>query len=186
MVIQLKRTAHIVTSARSLPASRSLRRWLKHLFYVSMRSEYFSSKDREQITRMVQQAELGHNGEIQVVIETKLPSHLAYRYTTYSRACQLFAELGVWDTALNSGVLLYLNLCERRIELLFDRGLQQAASQEMWDQICNQMIELIQHEQYLKAIQIGVEQIGKILQYFYAQQPAVTNVNELGDEPILL
>ena len=186
MVIQPKRTAHIVTSARSLPASRSLRRWLKHLFYVSMRSDYFSTHDRDQITHAVQQAELGHSGEIQVVIEARLPSHLAYRHTTYSRACQLFAELGVWDTALNSGVLLYLNLCERRIELLFDRGLQQAASQEMWDQICNQMIELIQHEQYLKAIQIGVEQIGKILQYFYAQQPAVTNVNELGDEPILL
>lgn len=186
MVIHYKQTTHIATVARSLQTSVSIGRWFKHLFYFSISLHYFSVQDREQITYAVQQAEQGHVGEIQVVIEVKLPSHLAYRHTTYTRACQLFAELGVWDTAFNSGVLLYLNLCERRIELVFDRGVQQAASQEQWDQICTEMVALIRHKQHLKAIQTGTEQIGKILQHFYAQQPTVTNVNELANQPIFL
>ena len=74
-------------------------------------------------------AEHGHVGEIQVVIEGCLPSRMAYYVDTHARARQLFAELGVWDTELNSGVLLYLNLCERKVEIVIDRGIKTALTQ---------------------------------------------------------
>ncbi|MBY8906375.1 TPM domain-containing protein, partial [Acinetobacter baumannii] len=93
----------------------SLKRWFKHFCYLPASSKYFSKQDKQAIAEAVQQAEHGHVGEIQVVIEGHIPCSQAYRQNTRLRAQQLFAELGVWDTELNSGVLLYLNLCERTV-----------------------------------------------------------------------
>jgi uncharacterized membrane protein len=39
------------------------------------------------------------------VIEGHMPAREAYYLDTRGRAKQLFAELGVWDTELNSGIL---------------------------------------------------------------------------------
>ena len=58
------------------------------------------------------------------MIEGCLPSRSAYYQDTLCRARQLFAELGVWDTEYNSGVLLYLNLCEHKVEIVIDRGIK--------------------------------------------------------------
>lgn len=114
----------------------SLKRWFKHLCYFPASSRYFSKRDKQAIAEAVQQAELGHVGEIQVVIEGHIPCSQAYRQNTRLRAQQLFAELGVWDTELNSGVLLYLNLCERTVEIIFDRGIRSATTEQVWQQIC--------------------------------------------------
>ena len=96
----------------------SLKRWFKHFLYISSTHRYFNKQDRMQIANAVQQAEKGHVGEIQVVIEGHIPCSQAYHQNTRLRAQQLFAELWVWDTELNSGVLLYLNLCERKVEIV--------------------------------------------------------------------
>ena len=88
----------------------SLKRWFKHFFYMPASKRYFSKQDQTKIAQAVKEAEHGHVGEIQVVIEGYIPSSLAYTQDTKLRAQQLFAELGVWDTEQNSGVLLYLNL----------------------------------------------------------------------------
>jgi uncharacterized membrane protein len=83
---------------------------LKHAFYFSASKRLFSKQDQLEITNAVKQAEHGHIGEIQVVIEGHIPCSQAYYQNTRRRAEQLFAELGVWDTEYNSGILLYLNL----------------------------------------------------------------------------
>ncbi|MGQ7342966.1 TPM domain-containing protein, partial [Streptococcus suis] len=88
------------------------------------------------IAQAVAAAEHGHIGEIQVVIEGHMPAREAYYLDTRGRAKQLFSELGVWDTELNSGILLYLNLCERKVEIVIDRGIQQATTQQVWDEVC--------------------------------------------------
>ncbi len=59
----------------------------------------------------------------------------AYYQNTRARAEQLFAELGVWDTEFNSGVSLYLNLCERQVEIVIDRGMRQATEAQVWQDI---------------------------------------------------
>ena len=47
---------------------------------------YFSKQDQHAIAQAVQQAEEGHVGEIQVVIEGHIPSHQAYHQNTRLRA----------------------------------------------------------------------------------------------------
>lgn len=163
----------------------SFKRWFKHFLYMPATKRYFSKSDQHAIAQAVSEAEHGHIGEIQVVIEGCLPSHQAYQQNTRMRARQLFAELGVWDTEYNSGVLLYLNLCERKVEIVIDRGIEKATEQGVWDEICATMIGTLARQQYREAVITGVFQIGEILNQFY-EHSIPDQSNELSNEPIIL
>lgn len=163
----------------------SFKRWLKHCLYMPASKRYFSKQDQHAIAQAVKQAEEGHVGEIQVVIEGHIPSHQAYHQNTRLRAQQLFAELGVWDTEYNSGVLLYLNLCEKAVEIVVDRGIHKATTPQTWQQICDEMIITLQNKHYRLAVESGVSEIGKVLNLFYNQQKP-DNINELANQPIIL
>ena len=163
----------------------SFKRWFKHFLYMPGTKRYFSKSDQHAIAQAVSEAEHGHVGEIQVVIEGCLPSHQAYQQNTRMRARQLFAELGVWDTEYNSGVLLYLNLCERTVEIVIDRGIEKATEQGVWDEICEKMIEQLSRHQYRDAVMTGVFSIGGVLDAFYAHS-TVDQHNELSNKPIIL
>ena len=179
-------TTQIMTQPKlneSIPPS--LKRWFKHFFSIASAHRHFSKADRAEIAHAVQQAEQGHVGEIQVVIEGHIPCSQAYHQNTRLRAQQLFAELGVWDTELNSGVLLYLNLCERTVEIVIDRGLKEATHTEIWHNICQEMVRLLAQQQYVPAVLGGVQSIGQVLDQYYVKN-TLDDHNELPDEPIVL
>ena len=185
MVTKTETTA-IITQAKTLQISQpSVKRWLKHFFFMPATKRYFSKADQYAIAQAVSEAEHGHIGEIQVVIEGCLPSHQAYQQNTRMRARQLFAELGVWDTEYNSGVLLYLNLCERKVEIVIDRGLQQATQQQVWDEICQKIVADLAKQRFRVAVIYGVTEMGKVLHHFYSHSTDDLG-NELPDTPILL
>jgi uncharacterized membrane protein len=185
MVIKTE-TTEIITEPKVLQNSQpSFKRWLKHFCYLPASKRYFSKMDQNSIAEVVKQAEHGHVGEIQVVIEGHIPSSLAYRMGTRQRAELLFAELGVWDTEHNSGVLLYLNLCEKKVELVIDRGIKQATKQQDWQSICDHMIDELKKQNYKQGVIVGVKEIGEILNDFYDGK--VTDLeNELVNQPIIL
>ncbi|WP_180138027.1 TPM domain-containing protein [Acinetobacter sp. YH12043] len=163
----------------------SFKRWLKHVFYLPATKRFFSKQDQHAIALAVEQAEHGHVGEIQVVIEGCLPSRLAYIQDCKSRARQLFAELGVWDTEYNSGVLLYLNLCERQVEIVIDRGIQKATDQTIWDDICQNIIQQLKQQHYRDGVTQGILEIGLVLDAYYDRKINDTE-NELSNQPIIL
>ena len=179
-------TTEIITQPKMDIAARpSVKRWLKHFFYLPATKRFFNAQDQHAIAEAVTAAEHGHVGEIQVVIEGCLPSRLAYAIDTHTRARQLFAELGVWDTELNSGVLLYLNLCERKVEIVIDRGIKSATTQQVWDEVCTHIVRGLAQQQYRQAVIAGVQEIGEILNVFYDRQ-LLDKQNELGNAPIIL
>ena len=163
----------------------SFKRWLKHLLHMPASKRFFNQQDQHAIAQAVAAAEHGHIGEIQVVIEGHMPAREAYYLDTRGRAKQLFAELGVWDTELNSGILLYLNLCERKVEIVIDRGITDATTQEVWDEVCQCIIEKMSQQQYRLALTDGVTQIGSILDHFYANKIQY-KADELSNSPIML
>ena len=167
----------------------SFKRWLKHFLYMPASKRYFSKADQNAIKQAVTLAEQGHVGEIQVVIEGHIPSHQAYHQNTRLRAQQLFAELGVWDTEYNSGVLLYLNLCEQTVEIVVDRGIHKTTSTQIWVGICDSIVQLLKNKQYRTAVENGVVSIGNVLNHFYNQQEngqKIDIANELTNAPIIL
>ncbi|NWK80870.1 TPM domain-containing protein [Acinetobacter sp. SwsAc4] len=185
MVIKTDTTQIITQPKLDEQVQPSLKRWFKHFLYISSMHNYFNKNDRIQIAKAVQHAEKGHAGEIQVVIEGHIPCSQAYHQNTRLRAQQLFAELGVWGTELNSGVLLYLNLCERKVEIVIDRGLKNATQAETWNEICQNIIVNLTQKQYLRAVTGGVNEIGQILDQYYVKTD-LHDQNELPNEPIIL
>ena len=179
-------TTEIITQPKMEEITQpSFKRWLKHFFYMPAAKRYFNKMDQYAIAQAVMEAEYGHAGEIQVVIEGNIPSNQAYYQNTQMRARQLFAELGVWDTELNSGILLYLNLCEQKVEIVIDRGIQKETDQTVWDEICLKMTEQLSKHQYREAVMAGVFNIGDVLNNFYAQS-TIDQQNELSNNPIIL
>ena len=179
-------TTEIITQPKNQELSQpSLKRWFKHFFYMPATKRFFNQQDQYAIAQAVTEAEHGHIGEIQVVIEGCLPSRLAYYQDTRTRARQLFAELGVWDTEYNSGVLLYLNLCDRKVEIVIDRGIKHATEQQVWDEICQNIIQNLAQKKFKEGVIEGVKQIGQVLDQYYDCKIDDLK-NELGNKPIIL
>ena len=88
------------------------------------------------IGRHVAASEKRHSGEIRVCVEAGLPlSYLWRGATARERAVTMFGKLRVWDTEQNNGVLIYLLLAERRIEIVADRGLNRRVSEAQWQSL---------------------------------------------------
>ena len=165
----------------------SIKRWLKHVLCFKSSKRLFSLAQQQQIAAAIAAAEDGHQGEIQIVIEGSLPSLLAYDHSIRQRAEWLFAEYRVWDTEYNSGILIYINLCAKSIELVADRGIHHAVEPDYWQAICQLMLPLFQQKKYTEGLCLGVENIGLALQKFYAtsKHKDFTD-NELANMPRLL
>ena len=86
---------------------------------------------------------------------------------------------------MNSGILLYVNLCERKVEIVIDRGIQQATTQQVWNEVCKSIIEKMVQREYRQALVDGVTQIGTILDQFYANK-IEDKADELSNSPIML
>lgn len=185
MVTQTEMNDLLTTVKHNEQQQPSLKRWLKHFFFLPATQRYFNQQDIYAITQAVQEAERGHVGEIQVVIEGNMPINKAYYFTPKLRAQQLFAELGIWDTEYNSGVLIYLNLCERAVEVVTDRGICRKTSQAEWDAVCSEMVLQLKQKNYRQAVLNAVQKVGHLLDQFYDNQ--VTDISdELNNTPIIL
>ncbi|EKU29455.1 hypothetical protein C660_14559 [Alcaligenes sp. HPC1271] len=86
-----------------------------------LRRRHFNAEMLGHLAEQIRKGEENHSGELVVAIEAVLPAHEA---DSAQRALEVFGRLRVWDTPLNSGVLLYLALGQRRIHIIADRGIK--------------------------------------------------------------
>ena len=78
----------------------------------------FSPAALASIERAIKKAERGHRGEIRFAAEAALESSaLLHEQSARQRAVQVFSLLRVWDTEENNGVLIYVLLADRDVEL---------------------------------------------------------------------
>ncbi|MGP1664337.1 MAG: TPM domain-containing protein [Rhodanobacter sp.] len=101
-----------------------------------------------------------------------------------ARAGEVFAQLGVWDTAGNSGVLLYINWADRDIEIVADRGISAHVTQDQWEAICRAMEQAFREHRFEAGLLEGIRRITDLLTRHF---PATgDNPDELGNRPALL
>ena len=82
-------------------------------------------------------AESRSSGEIRFVIETALDiAELWAGLTPRERAVQVFSQLRVWDTELRNGVLIYVLVADRDVEIVADRGAAARISPAEWEAVC--------------------------------------------------
>lgn len=80
-----------------------------------------------------------------------------------SRARRHFMEAGVHDTLDHTGILIFVSLLERRVELIADRGINEKVAPEIWNRIVDTMISKISAGALTDAIVDAVEECGDIL-----------------------
>ena len=141
----------------------------------------------ERIRARVAASERRHSGEIRVVVEAGLPlSYLWRGLQARDRAVTLFGKLRVWDTAHNNGVLIYLLLAERAIEVVADRGLSAQVGPAQWHSLVHGMRAAFRAGQYEAGLLAAVTEVDRLLATHFALAQAQANPNELPDRPLLL
>jgi uncharacterized membrane protein len=140
----------------------------------------------ERLTRRVAASEKRHSGEIRIYVEPGLPMSYLWRDATpRERAVAMFGKLRVWDTEHNNGVLIYLLLAERAIEIVADRGLHRVVGEEEWRHIVERMSGAFKQGRFEDGLTQALEEVSALLVAHFPLVPGEPDSNELPDEPVL-
>lgn len=161
-------------------------RFLKHLFAPSAR-KLFPAECLEEITRAIATAERRHHGEICFAVEASLPARAVLAgVDPATRARQVFGELGVWDTELNSGVLVYLLLADHRIEIVADRGYRGRVDDAQWRGACDAIAAGLREGEPKAGLLRAVEMISAHMERHFPRTEGVHDEDELPNRPHFL
>jgi uncharacterized membrane protein len=161
-------------------------RWFRHLLIddLVVRRD-FPRSVLGAIERSIATQERRHRGELRFVVEGGLPlGPLMAGRTARERAIDVFSRLRVWDTEDNAGVLVYLLLADRQVEIVADRGIHARVGSAAWDAICGEMQAAFASGRFEAGAILGIEAISDLLAAHYP--PGDENPNELPDTPVLL
>lgn len=162
----------------------NVKRLLRHLStprWLAQRA--FRRADLDAIEMAIGQSERLHRGELRFVIEGPLPWAVLWRdQSVRARAARIFAETGVWDTEDNSGILIYVQLVDRRVEILADRGIAHTVPQDEWEAICREMEQAFRASDYRGGTLAAIAKASALLAKHFPA--AADNTNELSDRPL--
>ena len=163
-----------------------LTRLLRHLVTTRFTTRRrFALPVRKAIEQAIRESEARHAGEIRFVVETAfdLPE-LWHDLAPRQRALQLFGQLGVWDTAHNNGVLIYVLLADRVVEIVADRGIAARVPQAEWGAVCRQMEHHYREGRFREGSIVGILGVGALLGRHFPGKAA--GGRELPEQPVLL
>ena len=126
-----------------------------------------------------------HRGQVCVAIEAALPaSRVMQQFLPRERALEVFGLLRVWDTEENCGVLVYLLLADRDVEIVADRAIHRRVGDDAWQAICTKMEAAFSDGRFAEGVLHGVNEISTLLATHFPR--ADTGPNELSDRPVIL
>ncbi len=162
-----------------------LKRFFVHLFMSPLRlKNYVSASAMQAITSAVAAAEAGRSGQIRVAIEPALhPRQILSNMSARERAVELFSQLRVWDTERNNGVLIYLCLADRQVEIVADRGFNHLVGLAEWEFLCQRMENEFRKGNFEVGILGGIQDVGHLLELHFGSAACA---NELPDSPVVL
>jgi uncharacterized membrane protein len=161
-------------------------RFLRHLFSARWTTRRrFTPRVLADIEAAIRDTEALHEGEIRFVVETALDLfELVQDVAPRRRAMQVFGQLGVWDTALNNGVLIYLLLADHIVEIVADRGIAARIGQSEWDAVCREMERHYGDGRFGEGSVAGVRGVGRLLSKHFPGRRGSSD--ELPNQPVLL
>jgi uncharacterized membrane protein len=171
-----------------MTSSRGISRWFRHWFTTPMAVQRaFPPESMVRIERAIAAAEEGHSGEIRFAVEAALPwSYLKRHAPARERALMVFAKLRVWDTEANNGVLIYVELADRSIEIVADRGIAQRVPADDWQTLAAQMRERFRTGAFEAGVTEAVAQVAQRLRTHFPLAEGARNPDELSNRPVVL
>jgi len=164
----------------------NIKRITKHLLLTHWQvSRAFPSDTLVAIDRAIKASEIAHAGEIRFVVEGALDGVPLFKgQSARERAIDVFSQLRIWDTEHNNGVLIYLLLADRDVEIVADRGIHSKVGSREWESICQAMETAFKQARYEGGVVTGVQ---TVTQHLVKHFPASgTGQNELPDKPMVL
>jgi len=161
-------------------------RIFRHLIAEGGARRHFPNSVLDAIQQAVALGEKHHRSQVCFVVESSLPLGALWRgRTPRERAHDAFARLRVWNTEHNSGVLLFVLLADRAIEIVADRGVAARVAQGEWQAICDRMRERFAAGAYEAGAVEGVSAVSAILAREFPDDGSA-RANEISDRPVML
>jgi uncharacterized membrane protein len=163
-----------------------LGRAMRHLLSTRNEAERAFPPDAlTAITEAITAGEQTHRGEVRLIVEKGLPMSMAWAgVTNRQRAIALFADYGIWDTEDNCGVLIYVNLADRKVDIIADRGIDRKIPAATWQDVCDTMTRGFARSEFRAATLAAIAQVNQLLRSHFPSGGA--RPNELPDRPVML
>ena len=171
-------------------------RFFRHLFSNPWQvKHHFSAQALQNVEAAITASETGHTGEIRFVVEAGLhPYEIICGKKPRERAIELFGRLNIWDTENNNGVLIYLLLADRDVEIVADRSIDKHIGYDGWDMMCHDMEVMFRQGEFEAGVLQGVEKVNAALEQHFSvasvknkrKRAIQRKKNELSDKPLIL
>lgn len=164
----------------------NIQRLISHLLFTDWQvRRAFSAECLQTIEKAIHTSEQLHAGEIRFAVEGGLDgARLLRGQTSRERAVEVFAQLRVWDTEHNNGVLIYVLLADHKVEVVADRGIQAKAGTATWEVICQHMQTEFSKAAFQSGALKGIAAVADVIGAHFPSNGA--DINELPDAPVLL
>jgi uncharacterized membrane protein len=158
----------------------------KHLLEHNWRARrIFTPAVLAAIEAAIKAGETTHSGQVRFVVEGALDGAPLFRnQSARERALDIFSHLRIWDTAHNNGVLIYLLLADRQVEIVADRGIDAKVGGAGWEKICADMQTEFRTGKFEGGVIKGIEAVSRQLAAYYPKHGA--GKNELPDAPVVM
>ena len=162
------------------------KRLLKHIFTTKLQlKQAFPKAVLREIESAIQASETRHSGELRFAVEAALdPVQVFKGESPRTRAVGLFSNLRIWDTEHNCGLLIYVLLADRAVEIVADRGIHAKVGDAEWTRICHQMESAFRGNDFRGGVLSGIQAVTQhLLEHFPIKDG---DQNELSNRPVVL
>jgi hypothetical protein len=163
-----------------------LKRVFKHLLAGRWQvARHFSKSSMARIEAAIKRSETMHRGELRFAVEAGMDwRELLHGITPRQRAIEVFSQLRIWDTEHNSGVLIYLLLADKRVEIIADRGIHARVGDVQWQTICRDMEQHFRTGDFEQGVLAGITAVSDLLHLHFPAHGA--HADELPNGPVVL
>ena len=164
----------------------SIKRIGKHLLEHRWRvRRIFPPQALAVIEQAIKAGEQTHSGQVRFAVEGALDGKPLFKnQPARERALDIFSQLRIWDTAHNNGVLIYLLLADRDVEIIADRGIDAKVVAAGWEKICAEMETDFRARKFESGVIKGIQSVSRELAKHFP--PHAGDPNELPDAPVVI
>ena len=158
----------------------------RHLLHHRWRERrIFTPKVLARIEQAIKAGEATHSGQVRFVVEGALDGAPLFRnQPARERALDVFSRLRIWDTAHNNGVLIYLLLADRDVEIVADRGIDAKVGAAGWEKVCGAMEKEFRAGLFEHGVIKGIQEVSRLMAQHFPAKPGGSN--ELPDTPVMI
>ncbi len=129
-------------------------------------ASFFSKFDSDRIVGAIAAAEAKSSAEIRVHVTRRVPKDLE------ARALRRFERLGMSQTALRNGVLIYIAPRARKFRILGDTGIHEKCGEGFWTEVAAAMEGHFRKEEFTEGVVVGLELLGAALAAHFPRSEA--------------